>query len=276
MMTPVPTQEQIRGAWDALAPGFDEFATPMTLHLGEQLLRDVQFRPGTRVLDVAAGSGALGLVAARRGAEVIAVDIAPGMIEALNARARAESLPNLEGRVMDGLALDLDDDSFDVCVSLNGVSLFPDLARGLSEVVRVTRPGGRVVIGAFSALPKAEFIAFTIGAMQAAVPGFTPPEGPLPPFRWADPEVFRQQLVEAGLAETSVEPVTWDTPFESVDHLWNTFRSSNPIGAQLVGNLSPEQQAQVRQVLDGMLRERSGGGSGAVLHTEINVGRGTK
>jgi ubiquinone/menaquinone biosynthesis C-methylase UbiE len=275
MTTPAPTRDQVRDAWDALAPGFDEFTTPMTRRLAERLLGDA-VQPGTRLLDLAAGSGAVGLVAARRGAEVVAVDIAPRMIEALAARARAETLSNIEGRVMDGLALDLDDDSFDVCVSLNGVSLFPDLARGLFEAVRVTRPGGRVIIGAFGPLPKAEFIAFTMGAMQAAVPGFTLPEGPLPPFRWADPEVFRRHLVGAGLTGVSVETVTGDTPFESVDHLWNTFRSSNPIGAKLVGSLSPEQQVQVRQVLDGMLRERSGGRAGATLHAEVNVGRGTK
>ena len=58
-------------------------------------------------------------------------------------------------------------------------------------------------------------------------------------------------------------------------HLWNVFTSSNPIGAQLVGGLTPEQRTDVWQVLDGMLRERSGGGPGAVLHADINIGTGT-
>lgn len=276
MTMPAETQDQIRDAWDAQASGFDKFVTPITVRLGERILRDAEIGPGSRVLDVAAGSGALALVAARRGAEVLAVDISPAMIDALSARAQAEGLSNLKGRVMDGLALDLADGSFDACVSLNGVSLFPDLARGLSELARVTRPGGAAVIGAFGPFPKAEFIGFVVSAMQATVPGFTPPTGALSPFRWSDPEVFRQQLAGAGLTAVSVEPVTWDTPFESVDHLWDMFRSSNPIGAKLAASLPPEQQAQVRRVLDGMLRERSGGSEGAVLHTEINLGRGTR
>jgi SAM-dependent methyltransferase len=177
---------------------------------------------------------------------------------------------------MDGMALEFPDDAFDVSASLNGVSVFPDLAGGLAELVRVTRPGGRVVVGAFGAFPRAELIAFFVGAIQATVPGFTPPPGALPPFRLADPEVFGQQLAAAGLTGCAVETIRWDTPFESATHLWNVITSSHPIGAQLVADLTSEQAEQVRQVLDGMLRERSGGGPGAVLHADINLGIGTK
>ena len=81
-------------------------------------------RPGERLLDVAAGTGALGLPAARFGAQVLATDIAPAMIERLEARARAEGLTNIEARVMDGHALELEDDTFDVSASQLGVSLF--------------------------------------------------------------------------------------------------------------------------------------------------------
>ena len=277
MTTPTPTQQQIRGAWDAIAARFDEFTTPEAMRIGEEIVRRADVGPGTRLLDVAAGSGALALPAARRGARVTAVDIAPTMIERLRARAAAERLSGLAGLVMDGLALDLASDTFDVSVSLNGVSVFPDISGGLAEMVRVTRPGGRVVVGAFGPQPKVEFITFVMGATQAAVPGFAPlpADPPPPPFQVADPVVFRERLAGAGLAGVSVETVTWQMRINSATHLWNLFTSSNPIGARLVGGLTPQQRTDVGQVLDGMLRERSGGGPGAVLHADINIGTGT-
>ena len=113
--------------------------------------------PGMRFLDVACGSGALSIPAARLGARVTGTDLSPSMVERLTARALAEGLPNLEGRVMDGHALDLEDDSFDASGSQFGVMLFPDLPRGLSELARVTRWGGRVVIVAYGPPGEVEF-----------------------------------------------------------------------------------------------------------------------
>ncbi len=62
-----PSIEQIRGAWDGLAGGFDRFVTPETMALGKEVVRRIGLRPGTQVLDVAAGSGALSIPAARVG-----------------------------------------------------------------------------------------------------------------------------------------------------------------------------------------------------------------
>ncbi|SFB12334.1 Ubiquinone/menaquinone biosynthesis C-methylase UbiE [Amycolatopsis marina] len=272
-----PTTEQIQEAWDRLATRFDQFVTPESMMLAEKALRHIDLRPGTRLLDVGAGSGALSIPAARMGAHVLATDLAPTMIDRLNERARAEGLANLEGRVMDGQALGLGDDTFDVAVSVNGVSLFPDLVRGLAELVRVTRTGGRVVIVAFGPLHKAEFIAFFMAAMKATVPGFTPlPADPPPlPFQVADPAVLSARLSEADLRDVEVKSVTWDMPIDSAEHFWNLFTSSNPIGAQLVAELPDELRIEVLQVLDGMLHERSGGGRGAVLHAGVNIGIGT-
>ena len=80
MTTHTPTQE-IRDAWDAVATGFDEFVTPQMLGLGEEVVGRLGLGPGMRFLDVGTGSGALAIPAARLGARVVAVDIAPGMIE---------------------------------------------------------------------------------------------------------------------------------------------------------------------------------------------------
>ena len=278
MSIQAPTTDQIRQSWDAIATGFDDFVTPKSVKFGEEALRRVDLRPGMRFLDVAAGSGALSIPAARRGAQVLATDLAPTMIERLKARARAEGLANLDGAVMDGEALDIADDTFDVAASQNGVSLFPDVEAGIREMVRVTRPGGRVVVVAFGAPQKVEFLAFFLAAMRVAVPGFIPPpmDPPPLPFQLAEPATLRRKLAEAGLTDVEVESVIWDMPFESADHFFDLVTSSNPIGAQMTAHLTEDQKASVRQVLDGMLRDRSGGQPGAVLHAETNIGRGTK
>lgn len=274
--TTAPTTEQIRGAWDSIADGFDRYATPHTISLGEQALSRLDLGPGVRVLDVAAGSGGLSIPAARTGADVVAVDIAPTMIDRLDARARSQGLSTLEARVGDGAALEFDDAAFDVAASVNGVSLFPDIGAGLREMRRVTRPGGTVLIVTFGPLPRIEFIAFWMGALRATLGEAMPaPPDPLPPFRLADPAAMQGALVDAGLHEPRVDTVTWEMPFDSAEHLIDMILTSNPIAGQLAAGLSEDQFGQVRQVVDGMLRERSGGAPGAVLHAEMRIGQAT-
>lgn len=277
MTAQMPSGEPTPAAWDAVADGFDEFVTPVNSRHGAAALSRIDIGPGTRLLDVAAGSGALSIPAARRGADVTATDISPRMIERLRARASAAGVPNLQARVMDGMRLEYDDDTFDVAVSQHGVSTFVDLRGGLAELVRVTKPGGRVLVGAFGALSRAEFFGFLVGAVRAAIPGFVPPPADPPPlpFQLADVAVFRDRLVEAGLSGVTIDTTEWDTPYESATHFLAAVSSSHPIAATMVAQLAPSQRAQVTQVLDGMLRERSGGAPGAVLHAEVHIGAGT-
>lgn len=277
-MTDTPPPEQVADAWDALAAGYDEFITPESLRHGEVALGRAEIGPGTRFLDVAAGTGALSIPAARRGAEVVATDIAPAMIERLVARARAEGLTHVEGRVLDSRAQVFPDDTFDVSASQNGVTMLPDLDAGLAEMVRVTRPGGTVLVAAFGPLPKVEFLTFLLDAARAAVPDFTGPpmDPPPPPFQLADRDVFRERLTEAGLHDVAVDTITWDMTVESPTHLWNEVATSNPIGARLVAGLSEDQRTEVLRVLDGLLHERSGDRPSAVLHADVNIGTGVK
>jgi ubiquinone/menaquinone biosynthesis C-methylase UbiE len=272
------TPQQTRDSWDSVAEGYDKFATPLAMAWAEDLLGRLNLRPGMRLLDVAAGTGALSIPAARLGVDVMATDISPAMIERLEARARREGLSNVDGRVMDAHHLELEDGAFDVAASQLGVTAIPDLKRGLDEMVRVTSPGGKLLIAALGPPQKAEFFGFFLAALTAAVPGFAgpPTEPPPPQFQVADPAKLRDRLAEAGLEDITVETLTFGLEFSSATHLWGFLMGSNPMGRMLVADLTEEQQAGVREVLEGMLRERSNGDGAAILNIDINIGIGTK
>jgi ubiquinone/menaquinone biosynthesis C-methylase UbiE len=272
-------REQTRAAWDKIAPGYDAFVTATHMWLGNEGLRRAGLRPGMRFLDVAAGSGALSIPAARLGARVLATDQSPLMLERLRARARDEGL-DVQTRIMDGHALELDDDSFDLAGSQFGVMLFPDMPKGIKEMTRVVRPGGRVLMNVYGDPRRIEFFGFFVRAIQSVRPDFTgPPMDPPPlPFQLQDPERLRKELIIAGLKDVRVETVTEAMEFQSGTALWDWLVSSNPIVEGVLGelDLAGEERSAIRDALDRMVRECSGENGAAVLTSPINIAIGTK
>jgi SAM-dependent methyltransferase len=265
-------------AWDAIAAGYDEHVAPGESELAMVGLRLAGLQAGESFLDVAAGPGGLSLPAARLGAKVLATDWSPKMIERFQARALAEGIDAV-GRVMDCHALDLADDTYDVTGSLFGVMLVPRQMQALREMVRVTKPGGRVLVIAYGDPAEFEALHVFIAAAQAVVPTFEGPPADRPPleFQVADPKVLRQRLVDAGLRDVTVvtghrERITVRTG----QQLWDWTTGGNPIPGRLVAELSDRQRADMIRVLDGMVRERSGSDGAAELTAPLNIGVGTK
>ena len=265
-------------AWDAIAEGYAMYVAPQEVDLANEALRLVGLEPGDRFLDVAAGPGGLSLPAARLGAEVLATDWSPAMIERFEARAREEGLSNVEGRVMDCHALDLPDFSFDVTGSQFGVMLVPDQPRALREMVRVTKPGGRVLVIAYGSPAEFESLQVFISGLTAVAPDFPglPDDPPPLEFQVADPDVFRQRLTDAGLKDVRVERTAERPVFTSGQEMWDWVLYGNPIPGMLVADLSKDQRTALRQALDSMIRERAGANGRAVLVNAVNIGIGTK
>lgn len=265
-------------AWDTIAAGYDRYVAPQEADLANEALGLVALEAGQRFLDVAAGTGGLSLPAARLGAQVLATDWSPAMIERFQARVRDEGLRDAEARVMDCHALDLPDDSFDVTGSQFGVMLVPDQPRALREMVRVTRPGGRVLVIAYGHPTELEFLQWFVAAMKAVAPGFPglPDDPPPLEFQVADPDVLRRRLTDAGLRDVRIERTAERPAFTSGQEMWDWLYYGNPIPEMVVADLTDQQRDTLVQVLDGMLRERAGGDGKAVLANVVHIGIGTK
>lgn len=160
---------------------------------------------GTRVLDIAAGAGALAVPVAFGGASVLAVDIAPGMVNLLT--QRLAPFPDATAAVMDGQALALEDGSFDLACSIFGVSLFNDWRKGLEEQVRVLRSGGKAVIATWKIPPGGGPFLVMGKAMRAVFPDRLPPAPPEGFVALSDPDRLVSALEAAGLVEVRVEEV---------------------------------------------------------------------
>ncbi|MCR2826307.1 demethylmenaquinone methyltransferase [Microbacterium sp. zg.Y909] len=143
---------RVSGMFDEVAPAYDR--TNTVLSLGNDRLwrvattRAVAPRPGQRILDLAAGTGASSVALAASGAEVVAADFSPGMIA--EGRRRHGSAPNLSFVEADATALPFEDDAFDAVTISFGLRNVNDPKKALAEMLRVTAPGGRLVICEFS------------------------------------------------------------------------------------------------------------------------------
>src|SRR5216117_3378997 len=164
---------------------------------GEALVMSLGITDGLEVLDLGCGDGTTALPAARLGANVLGVDIASNLVEAGNARAQSLGLTNC--RFQDGDASDLselEDDSFDLVVSIFGAMFAPKPFDVAKEVVRVTRPGGRIVMGNW--IPNDPTLVAQILKISASYSP-PPPEGFVSPMTWGVEENVIERFAAAGV-----------------------------------------------------------------------------
>lgn len=172
---------------------------------GETLVRSLGVTKGLKVLDLGCGDGTTALPAAKLGAEVLGVDIASNLVEAGNKRAKEHGLSNL--RFQEGDACDLrglSDASFDLVVSIFGAMFAPRPFDVAKAMVRVTRPGGRIVMGNW--IPNdPTFVAQVLKISSAYTP--PPPEGFISPMTWGVESHVVERFSAAGVAKENISCV---------------------------------------------------------------------
>jgi SAM-dependent methyltransferase len=198
-----------------------------------EFLARIPIEPGTRVLDVACGSGQAALPAARAGADVTGIDISPKSIEEARARARAEGL-GIQFDEGDVEMLPYKDASFDLVISLIGAMFAPRPERVAAELLRVCRPGGRIVMANWTA-------EGFIGLFLKTVGKHVPPPSLMPsPLKWGDEAVVRERLSH-GVADLLLTKRTYPfrypfPPSKVVEHYREYYGPTNRAFAALDAN----------------------------------------
>jgi len=229
------------------APGATEFITRLNL------------QPGNQVLDVACGTGNLTIPAARTGAKVTGIDIAPNLVEQAQAWARLEGLTVAveEGDVEQ---MPYADGAFDVIVTMFGAMFAPRPERTAEELIRVCRSGGRIVMANW--MPDG-FIGkmFKINGKHVAPPAGGPPS----PLLWGDEKTVKERLSNGTVAVNCVpRTITFNFPFSPAATV-EYFRTYYGPTVRAFGTLSADAQEALRSDLEQLWTQHNRGPEGTTV-----------
>jgi len=260
--------------WSAASQGYAENVAPWLESFAKEFVDRLEVDADTAALEVGAGSGAFTETLARRVGFLLATDFAPGMVELLIARVNAVGATNVRCQVMDGQALDLEDASFDRAASSFALMLFPDRAKGFSELRRVLRPGGRALVSGWAGPDKFEAFGLFLEGLETAFPEMPPPPDPPAIFSLADPVSFKTEMETAGFRAVEVDFVSRALEMSGFDEMWALLTSGAPPIQVLLDQIGPSGEARLRDTLREIVGRRFGDGPIRFLNT-ATVGTGS-
>lgn len=242
---------QVHTMWAAVADGWREQADYVDgrgAALTEQMLDLVAPGPGERVLELACGTGGVGIAAAERmgpTGEVVVSDVVPEMTSIAAARARARGLTNVRAAVVDLEAIDAPDASFHVVVCREGLMFAAEPARAIDEIRRVLRPEGRFAAAVWGPRERNPWLALVFDAMSAQLGMTFPPPGIPGPFALDDEQALVQLLSDGGLADITITEVSVPLHAESFADWWSRTRAlAGPLAA-IVASLPEDAIAEL-------------------------------
>lgn len=240
--------DQIPEKWGAIADAYSDAFERLTSQFADHVVNRLSPKTGDSVIDVGAGTGAFSLAAAKQGADVLATDFAPGMVEHIQQRIDRELIHNLQAQVMDGQALAAADASYDVSVAILSLIFFPDIDKGFSELRRVLKPGGRCAVVCWDSPEHFDLMRLLKQSIETAVPEFEmPTQTPV----WAR-MVGEQSLAEgfrsAGFEDIETETIDGLLTLDSVEEFWSAFIASSPPMSKLFTALGEANTEKVGKV----------------------------
>lgn len=233
---------------------------------------------GSRVLDVAAGTGEQTLAAARRvgpSGQVLATDISVSMLTIAAEEAKKAGLTNVETRVMDAQRLDVESESFDAVISRMGVMLVPDHQAALAEMRRVLKPGGRLAVIVWSTPERNLYVLLPslIARRHANLPPLA--SGQEGMFSLGPPGLLERVLVEIGFRDVTVQAVPAPRRFPSLPAMIEFLVGSSPLLREPIAVLDEGGKATMLAEIEDTMRQFEEA-DGVEITGEVLVGAGTK
>jgi SAM-dependent methyltransferase len=241
--------------WQRVASGWerrDEQQWEASAPVGRNLVERLRLQPGATVLELAAGVGRTGLLAADAvgaAGRVIVSDFSPAMLDAARRLADRRGLENVEHRLVDAEDIELPDGSVDAVLCRWGYMLVADPGKALAETRRVLRPGGRLAFSVWAS-PDANPWASVVGRTLVAR-GVMPPPEPAAPgmFALAQTERIEAVVRTAGFESVEIEDIALRFAYDSFDEYWTVTLELGASLSTAVAALTDEQQAAVRSAV---------------------------
>lgn len=257
--------ESSAAAWASCSDAYQSFAEGLTRPFAWDAVRLVRIEAGSRVLDVATGTGEFAFAAAERGGEVLATDFSPSMLALVERNRQRRFAGSIATALMDGQALSLETSSFDAAGSLFGLVFFPDPTRGLFEMFRVLKPGGQAVVATW-ALPGHVEIMRIVGEalmdLESELPARTAPTSCWTSF--SNPRRLSELMSAAGFRSVHVVSLSHVWTFDQVEHFARSVLRMTPSWLDLYVSMKPAQKDAFTNSLVRSFRERQGNGPYAV------------
>ncbi len=231
--------------WQRNAHDYDEIVLPATSQAFAPLLDSVGDLHGLRVLDLASGTGHLAQQAVARGATVVGIDVAAGMVELAR-----RNVPNATFHEGDAEALPFEDKSFDVVLCCFGVQHFAHPELAFCEAARVLKPGGICAFTAWHGPEKgSEFFGILLGTYQthAEMEVGLPPAPPM--FALADPVVHDPMLTQAGFEDIHTQEVAVAWPLRGPETTLEFALKGAVRTRMLYERQTPAVQQRIREAL---------------------------